>query len=503
MTSVPRLVPTFLIVGGAIATLVAAQYSFVTVGGGQYVSSQVMILQYLAFALILAMAYFWRQSGNLFLLLLTLVFCVFYFSRPLTLMYFPFSAVLTRHDTGADDFFTGYLVSIVGVACLFAGLGLATRFAPYASSVSSTRRIGWPVAVVIVGIMGLFLLSHYVSVGCEVPALLHYGQLFVDPNLSAVLVLYLLYRLDAPIRQKAVAFFIFLMVYLAARALVGSRSGAYSLLYAALLIYGAFGVSAFQYLMPRKAALLLVAPIVVVVTLFSFSAGDYFRTYAINSCSTVVEEASVATPVAAPATSILVLPFAKMAERLGGVDNTVDLVANSEAYSGIISWSYYLRSILDGVFVGSVTGEEAIRASILLKTAYNPASIATVRNSDAYQSDLITPYAELIILMGWPGLILGGILLGFVAGKVWTWSMRDIDQLPRLSLLLFAAVLWWSMLNSYGIDWVVVDGMRQGLLLAGSMVALGIFERVARGIQKSEMKTGTANSDADGPDQTA
>jgi hypothetical protein len=336
VTSVPRLVPTFLIVGGAITTLVAAQYSFIVIGGGQYVSSQVMVLQYFASALVLTMAYFWRQSGNLFLLLLTLVFCVFYFSRPLTLMYFPFSAVLMRHDAGADDFFTGYLVSVVGVACLFAGLGLATRFAPYIGT-SSARRTGWPVAVVIVGSMALFLVSHYVSVACEVPAFLHYGQLFVDPNVLAVLVLYLLYRLDAPIRQKAVAFFLFLLVYLSARALVGSRSGAYSLLYAALLIYGAFGVSGFQYLVPKKAALLLVVPIVVMVTLLSFSAGDYFRTYAINSCSTgATEEASVA---AAPMATILVLPFAKMAERLGGVDNTVDLVANSEAYSGIISWS--------------------------------------------------------------------------------------------------------------------------------------------------------------------
>jgi hypothetical protein len=137
------------------------------------------------------------------------------------------------------------------------------------------------------------------------------------------------------------------------------------------------------------------------------------------------------------------------------------------------------------VVVGSVTGEEAIRASILLKTAYNPPSVATVRNSDAYQSDLVTPYAELIILMGWPGLILGCLALGFVAGKVWKWSMQDIDALPRLFLLLFSAVLWWSMLNSYGIDWVVVDGTRQGLLLAVAMIGLAILEGVARRFRRS------------------
>lgn len=498
-----RTSETITIVTLAATALVASQIIFSTIGGGQYISVATLCLQYFAFLLVSAMSFSWRRDGNVFTLLLIFVFGVFFYIRPTTIMLFPYSAVLLRHKTGQSEFLAGYLVSVVGAVSLFAGITMATGLAKM-QSLKLDRIGGRAPILTLVLIMTVVLIgAHASSFLCNTPSWLHYTQLFFDPNLLCICALLLAYELrdNRPYQSAITA--IFLAVFIFLRVAAGSRSGVYSVLYAGLVIYGVFGPSALNYTKNKALGVIIVIPLAVILSVSAFSLGDYFRSHSPNFCQSdpdvIVGPPPSSAEIAVAMTSI---SYAKVAERLGGVDNTIDLVENPGVYKSIISLDYYVRSILDGLIVGSLHGKEVLRASIMLKTAYDPSKLATVYDPSSYQSDLVTPFAELMILGGWLGLVGGCALAGIAAGAVWVWASADKLSAFRLYVLLVGVAVWWQFLNSYGLDWVVLDSVRQTVLLtaffAGWIVVHRLTLAVGPRLPANSERIATDRSDGSG-----
>jgi len=144
--------------------------------------------------------------------------------------------------------------------------------------------------------------------------------------------------------------------------------------------------------------------------------------------------------------------------RLGYLNWSADLIANTEKFATIINSQYYFKSIIDNVLSPGFDVFNTRKASLALSyvnTGQNiPDDVHEV--SQSYLSSQMGIYGEYYVLFyGYPALVVF-FFLAFMIQRIYV----NFKSKNNFRYYLYTAVmlnLFYLHLNSYGIDWFAMD----------------------------------------------
>jgi hypothetical protein len=161
-------------------------------------------------------------------------------------------------------------------------------------------------------------------------------------------------------------------------------------------------------------------------------------------------------PIKEMATNAVADSLPPIFDRLGYLDYAAEIIAHSERYRKVISIPAYARSLVDNLLTPGFDIFDQPKIANSLRFVYQDAG--KPRKSlvaKAYQSDELTVYGELYNLFAYASLplflliayMLKRIYFGIQNGSPFLFSMKRLVVLMTFLMLL----------NSYGLDWVLID----------------------------------------------
>jgi hypothetical protein len=149
--------------------------------------------------------------------------------------------------------------------------------------------------------------------------------------------------------------------------------------------------------------------------------------------------------------------FNSLFDRIGYLDRAVNSMVNADAYKEIFNITYYFKSIIDSISPGYEifgTPLSGQGKSFIVRFNYTPSF--NELTSESYYSILTTIYGEYYILFGY----IGSIALLFITAKLFITYYRrvkiDSTNINYFMKQLIILLLFQWMLDSFGIDWVIV-----------------------------------------------
>lgn len=391
-----------------------------------------------------------RRKPDPLLLLLAMQAVVFYELRVATLLWDPWFTVLARTSCEAGDLSNGLLYVILANFAVFLGLNVSSankgEAAPLRDAAGVSVRVFLPVLLVILG------LSFETGFGWLAGLQGYLGILFnVETILFFSFVLMLLYYEVLSNRQKALIFGT-AFAFIAYRTAIGNRSAVMTL---CLYLLYAWAAVKGHVVFKRKVYVTVLAIIPLTVALFI-----------------------LATQVRWPNSRKHGVPYQTIFDRIGFLDMSAEIGANSNRYGNVLNFEYYFKSIVDNGLTPGFSIFDAPKAgNALVYTYLEKSGVSLKAVSTVYQSDMLTAYGETYVLFG----PLGGLVTMFLAAFLFQWLYRAIrtDDPFRLSLLraVVLYVFYTYFLCSFGIDWFVVDLVRG---VVPFMLLLYLFLRYVR-----------------------
>jgi hypothetical protein len=152
---------------------------------------------------------------------------------------------------------------------------------------------------------------------------------------------------------------------------------------------------------------------------------------------------------------------AHILSRVGFLDISAEIIAHRQQYSSVFSLSYYAKSFVDNVLTPGFDCYDTpkIAYSLIFKhqslNQGNPSNSYLLQHN-IYHSDQLGVYGEMYALCGWYStlfLFLFAYLLKWVYFNLWVSGDRFEEILKRVVILVFFV----NFINSFGLDWIVVQ----------------------------------------------
>ncbi len=168
---------------------------------------------------------------------------------------------------------------------------------------------------------------------------------------------------------------------------------------------------------------------------------------------------------------------ARALARAGYFDYSAELIANQERYSEFITLGNYARSVVDSVFTPGFDVFDQPRVSNLLKYAGTSVNqFSRKQEAAGYHSDALGLYGEVYNLFGFLGSLPVLFCIAYVLKRVYRGSGRALTVAEGCKRVFIVAI-FFRMFNSFGFDWVLMDAVTLGAVMA---VGAGILSPRAR-----------------------
>lgn len=430
-------------VNAAIAAAILALFFFR--GPNEYINAYTICLS-LAFAVqnhfFLLVA---RRQLNPFLMLLAMHALFFYEFRVVTLLLEPFSVVFARNFFEIADLNRGFLFIFLANFSIFLGVtaysgkGLEPSLVPVTAP--GPVRVWLPVSLFLLAVATKINPGFFGGFKGYVEVLLTFEVL-----LLFFLVFAIRYYPALTGRQKILMFSVVLS-FLASRTLSGSRAALLTLFFCS---FCAWSAAAGRVLLKKKIYVVLVALLPVAAACF------------------VLASRIRGNPPSLPA----------LFDRMGFLDMSAEIMANTRRYRRVINFEYYFKSIVDSGLTPGFNVFDAPKAANAVSLIYRNQPELSFRALNAnYQADMLTVYGEAYALLGFIGGLAGIFVVSFFFQMVYR-LLSDRDRFRQSALraaLLY--LFYYSFLESCGIDWFVVDIVRGVIPF---FVLLSLFSWAAR-----------------------
>lgn len=456
-----------------IILFTSCAFIHVFVGNTHYINQiSIIILFIIAMESHLFLIYEEKKS-NPFIIILVANSILFYFSRIFTLLISDYSTTLTRHSLNADDFNKTLLFIIFANASLFLGLiGFSTkRLSNMRISDYKYKSSFFVISVLI----GLIFINHHILYLPSFRCIKGYVGFYLANMEYIILIvsvyLILFYR-SLGLYSKTIISFI-IMLYAFILALFGSRSG---LLMISSLVMCALLAVRGRLIIKKSALFVLVALSVGSMYLFAFATsirdmpkppGYYqFGSFSYDRFSYILHY------IPAVDSAIFKNQISRIFDRIGFLDNSVDLIKSDTLYSRIINLKYYAKSIIDNGLTPGFDVFDTPKAANALRHIYTnkPGFPVLADVADAYHADMFTIYGEFYILFWEYWSLFFLFLFAFITKAIY--SLGNFDD-PFFSHVYKAGilVLFYHELNSFGLDWLVFDiiGISIAVLIFGTL----------------------------------
>jgi len=434
-------------------------FTFANTGGNEYIDGETV-----AFGVLLAgqthfALWFERRHRDPFVILLALSMTVYYQLRLLTLTWNPYSTVFGRYSYHASDTNYALIFIIVANIAIYVGLSLYRFTCDLEIKTGSWRATSpmRPVLLMLVAITFAYAGGRYWNED-NVPRVFNFLTIFVAQDVVVLMALayYFVFKQSL---SRNVRFLIVLMVAvdIVVHTLLGSRGGLVGILQEYIWVTLAIA-SCIRF--RRKAFLLGLAlsPVLVALLVFSFAISTYNRAFRDGGTLDVGQAFELAiqgsSELSLESTLDKVVPL--IADRIGYLDYSAEIIAHRDEYASVINLSSYAKSIVDNVLTPGFDVYDQPKISNALQFVYEGmGSPSKISANESYHSDQLGIYGEFYGLFGYASLPLF-FLTAFLMKRLYG-RIRSED--PFILVVKRAVVLYLfvRMIDSYGFDWTILD----------------------------------------------
>lgn len=451
----------------------ATLFFYLKNGGNEYVDGRSVVLGGLLSLQMHLFLYLEYRRRDPFVLLLCLQMVFYFVLRLASLAFYPFSNVFLRYPFGPDQLNYGLVFILVANCVLYAGLSF-NRIAPEPPQfrlrhVYQPRQTHLVVLMLAIGFVMAFAPALGIVGLSTLIGMLN--SLFINLSILLFMVLVYVVLFNKHIsRTMAIVLFAGILLFVLLQTLTGSRSAILTLLN--YLLFGFLGIYGFvrlkvRYLLTFVLLLPLMIGFFLVATFLRPRLED--RSMLSKETFETIKDFKVEGSVDESAAFLLAPVF----DRIGFLDFTAETIANGEHYQSVFNLPYYGKSIVDNVLTPGFDVFGVPRVSNATTFIYNnygkPEKAKVV---EAYQSDEFTLYGELYVLLGKWFALIPIFLVGFFAKRIYV-NLKDANPFQFLLKRGFVLAIYYSLLNSFGLDWVVLD-------LVGLLFTYAIFKRFFR-----------------------
>jgi len=411
-----------------------------------------------------------RKRRDPFVILLAYVIIFYYSLRILTLALYPFSVVFERFPSSVnpDNLNFSLLFMIIANAFLYAGFYVKNFDSNRIVQVgrwraTSTGRTIFLLATVIVI---AYTRSSYWN-ETNISRLFVFLTIFISQSTIIMMVFAYLYLYHKSISRISFVILVGLILSEAViHTLTGSRAAVLALVQAVILsnlaIYGCMKI--------RRAHVgvsLAVLPLAAILLAASFAMSTIIRTDKSEGKTIdivrVVElgieslgkEADLLTTLASSSAVLLPPVF----DRLGYLDYSAEIIANSERYATVINTPAYARSVVDNLLTPGFDVFDQARISYALQSVYNPyfsGEALKSRVEENYQSDQLGLYAEMYMLFGGYLSIPLFFAIAYLVKRIFV-GLTSANPVVLTFKRNVVFIAFFMIINSYGFDWMLIE----------------------------------------------
>lgn len=484
-----------LLTGFNIAVAIASIFQISHLGDAIYTNTRTIILGLLLaiqthFALVLE-----RRERNPLLIIVAFVNVFFYSLRIVTLNAYSISTALSRFSCQPDQVNYAILYIIAANMALYLGLIITPRRTTIQTIPGSWR------AIRVNRLSSFLILSFVIMYGYNLDHfwLISIFRSFFSQHLviGTALAYWLLFHHTLTHRAKIILPAL-MIVDAFLHLLEGSRGSVYIL---AICYMCAVLAIAGRLAWRRRHFAIIVATAILStpITIAGFYAATYIRQLNAGSQITIRQSLGTAfnyvlTPIDFINVDEKLIPIF---DRLGFFDYSVDLIVNSENYGAVVKFSTYIKSLVDNLFTPGfdVFDQPPIANSLRAIYEHRPA-IRKSQVTENYQTDQLGIYGEAYVLFGYFSLVIL-FALGVFTKKIYN-GIKARDPFTTVVWRYVILTIWFDLINSYGIDWIVIDSVElivgiyflKNLIYIrrGGRIEIDLAERVAMAECKGSYK---------------
>lgn len=400
---------------------------------------------------------FERRKRDVFILLLCLQMVLYFILRIITLLAFEFSFVFLRYAFNPSDLNYALIFMIFANLAIFLGLKLNSikSIDKISHSLSKPNKVYLVLILLFIG----FALAFSESLGLEGlnRILGMIKSLFVNLSIIIFMVIVYLMLFGKSIGRKyfiVITFCLFLFILF--QTLTGSRSAILTIVN--FVIFSSLSI--FNYVKIRRIYFIfftLFLPIMFVLFMLATFLRPRLEDRAVVGIQTfeVIKEFDIVATLQDNSNMI----FGEVFDRVGFLDYGSEIISNSSKYSTIFNMKFYTFSIIDNVLTPGFDLFDSPRASNSVRFIYNKEGTpAKSKVGEGYQSDEFTIYGEYYALFwGWFSLI----PIFFTAFLIKRYYVKiKANNIYEFYLQrAFVIYVYYSLLSSFGIDWILLDAM--------------------------------------------
>jgi hypothetical protein len=402
-----------------------------------------------------------RRTNNPFVAILVGLTTVFYMGRVDSLLYDPFSIAFTFAGFPITESDVNATLRLVFWGNLAVFLGVQTaKVRPVAAGGEpapgmATRLV---IALALVYLANFFLGSLLGGLGRIFAALL---TIALHPHMVLLMALTFMSLgrkrgdwIDRIVLPIMVVMFVVLTV------IIGSRSGALVLAILALI-----AVLARQKRFEVRWRWLFVAAVAMPIAVTAFNVATLVRLSGYKPGVAVsTQRLGAALAFDASGYGNLKNFIRPVADRMGYLDYATVMVAGADYYKPVVSFGYYMKSVVDNLLSPGFDVFDTPRASSSIRFIPTSDLPTLARAREDYSSSQLTAYGEWYILLpGW-WRFLGLAFMGYAFARLFG-RIRARDD---YHLYLYRGVVLYGFhnwVNSFGLDWMFIESTAWAMTL--------------------------------------
>ena len=435
----------------SIASVVAV-FSFI--GPTTYVNEYTMLITSTFGILILFIVRDSKKENNQLLVVLSWWCLFFYIIRVITLNYTDYSNCLKRCDATATDVNIALVIGIISVICLWVFMRFSrcdrsknTRLAIRYDHTNVNR------ALIVYWIA--FVINIIAEYELPLSGIASIVRNFIL-NINDLLYLFLAYVILVwkEIKNKEKKWvLISLVAYVAFVTLNGSRAGFYNIAKMLFFIFLSLGFSNIR----KKYIYGLGVLLPVMFAFFIYSSFMRQMNMQKSSLSEKIELVGQASEYAKELDTKLLL--GPVFDRIGFLDMTTEMVANSNHLKKYVNFETEFKSIIDNALSPGFDLFDAPKISNIISNSYefgsNVLFSKTANSKEDYHSDELTAFGEAYLLFNVPLCFVFLSVVGIILHKIWKKAISYNNE-KTVFLKSMCLYLFELFLSSYGFDWLML-----------------------------------------------
>lgn len=424
-------------------------------GDNEFVNIYTVVLAIIIGVENISMLFYEKKRRNPFIIIIVFLSTVFYLARITTLVAIPLSTIFERDSVTSGDLNYALIFIILSNASMFLGFYIrwvnSVKQENVIKAEYSTKKKRNMIVILIIMIMLLGLNSMQIGGGGLVSFLIE--VFFHQQVILLFSFVFLFYYYDKISGRARLQIAIIILAFVFFVTLSGSRSG---ILGIGILLFMSMLVVRQKVLVSKW--VILICVLMIPISIFLYIAATFNRgleekqTNAINVLKMMNEQKFLDK-------ESVQFFLGRIFERIGFLDFSTSLIANSEKFSGVVNPIYYSKSIVDNVLTPGFDVFNTPRVSHALGHVALGQGIPTRDTiAESYQSDQMGIYGEYYILFfGYPAIV-----AFFFLAYIFQW-VYDFFRKKGLLFSYLCQVLVLNIfiiyMNSFGTDWLILEIM--------------------------------------------